>query len=164
MGAFSEATAHADEAIQIAEELDHPFSLGLAFHGAARLHLCKGDVQKTIVILERGRELCRARVVGYWLPVICASLGLAYATCGRPAEAFPLIEQALEGLPVGQRLVSIYQSLLLTTVGETYLLADRADDANQRVEEALRVSCGRGERGRRGRRLYHNEPCVQRGS
>jgi tetratricopeptide (TPR) repeat protein len=145
LGEFSEGAARADEAIQIAEALDHPFSLGLAFHGTGRLHLGKGDVQKAIVALEHGHDVCRARSVGYWLPVICASLGLAYASCGRPAEAFPLLEQALERLTSAQMM--IYQSFLLTSLSETYLLAGRTDDATQRAEEALRVSCDRGERG-----------------
>jgi class 3 adenylate cyclase/tetratricopeptide (TPR) repeat protein len=145
LGEFSEGTACSQEAIQIAEALDHPFSLGLAFHGTGRLHLCKGDVQKAIAVLERGHDVCRARVVAYWLPVVCASLGLAYATDGRPTEAFPLLEQTLERLTSAQMM--IYRSLLLTSLSETYLLAGRTDDATQRAEEALRVSCDRGERG-----------------
>jgi class 3 adenylate cyclase/tetratricopeptide (TPR) repeat protein len=145
LGEFSEGTACAHEAIRIAEALDHPFSLGLAYHGAGRLHLCKGDVQKAIAVLERGHDVCRARVVGYWLPVLSASLGLAYATDGRPTEAFPLLEQTLERLTSAQMM--IYRSLLLTSLSETYLLAGRTDDATHRAEEALRVSCDRGERG-----------------
>ena len=145
LGGFPEGAARAQEALQIAETLDHPFSLGLAFHGAGRLHLCKGDVQKAVAVLERGHDVCRARVVGYWLPVICASLGLAYATDGRAAEAFPLLEQTLEQLTSPQMM--IYQSLLLTSLGETYLLAGRTDDATQRAQEALRISRDRGERG-----------------
>jgi class 3 adenylate cyclase/tetratricopeptide (TPR) repeat protein len=145
LGEFSEGTARAQEAIQIAEALDHPFSLGLAFHGAGRLYLCKGDVQKAIAALERGYDVCRVRVVGFWLPVVCASLGLAYATNGRPAEAFPLLEQTLGRLTSAQMM--IYRSLLLTSLGDTYLLAGRTDDATQRAEEGLRVSCDRGERG-----------------
>jgi tetratricopeptide (TPR) repeat protein len=145
LGVFSEATARAEEATQIAEALDHPFSLCLAFHGTGRLHLSKGDVQKAVAVLERGHDVCRARAVGYWLPLICASLGLAYATEGRPAEAFPLLEQTLERLTSPQ--IIIYQSLLLTSLSETYLLAGRTDDATHRAQEALRVSCDRGERG-----------------
>jgi class 3 adenylate cyclase/tetratricopeptide (TPR) repeat protein len=145
LGEFSEGTARAHEAIQIAEALDHPFSLGLAFHGAGRLHLSKGNVQKAIAVLERGYDVCRARVVEYWRPVICASLGLAYATDGRSAEAFPLLEQTLERLTSAQ--MKIYRSLLLTSLGDTYLLAGRTDEANQRAEEGLRVSCDQGERG-----------------
>jgi tetratricopeptide (TPR) repeat protein len=145
LGEFLEGSARAQEAIQIAETLDHPFSLGLAFHGAGRLHLCRGDVQKAIAVLQRGHDLCRARVVGYWQPVICASLGLAYATDGRTAEAFPLLEQAVERLRAAQMM--IYQSLFLTSLSEAHLLAGRMADATQCAAEALRVSSDRGERG-----------------
>ncbi|HEY3068017.1 MAG TPA: adenylate/guanylate cyclase domain-containing protein [Methylomirabilota bacterium] len=145
LGEFSEGNARGQEAIQIAETVDHPFSLGLAFHGGGRLYLCKGDVQKAIAMLERGHDLCRARVVGYWLPVISASLGLAYATDGRTAEAFSLLEQAVERWRAAQMM--IYQSLFLTSLSETHLLTGRTADAAKCAAEALRLSCDRGERG-----------------
>jgi tetratricopeptide (TPR) repeat protein len=44
-------------------------------------------------------------------------------------------------------VVSIYHSLLLTSVSEMYLLAGRSNHATERAEEALRVSSDRGERG-----------------
>jgi hypothetical protein len=46
LGEFPEGTARAHEGIQIAETLDHPFSLGLAFHASGRLHLSKGRCPK----------------------------------------------------------------------------------------------------------------------
>jgi tetratricopeptide (TPR) repeat protein len=145
LGGFLEGTARAQEAIQIAEALDHPFSLGLAFHGAGRLHLYKGDVQKAVALLERGREVCRARAVGHWLPVIGASLAQAYATNKRADDAFPLLEQTIERLASPQ--MTIYYSLLLTSLSEAYLMANRTDMATQHAQEALCVSRDRGERG-----------------
>jgi MalT-like TPR region len=64
---------------------------------------------------------------------------------GDPTEAFPLLGQTLGRLTSAQMM--IYRSLLLTSLGDTYLLAGRTDDATQRAEEGLRVSCDRGERG-----------------
>jgi tetratricopeptide (TPR) repeat protein len=145
LGEFPESTARADEAIQIAEALDHPFSLGLAFHGTGRLHVCHGDPQRAIAVLERGLDLCRARVVGYWVPLICSSLGVAYVMCGRLAETVPMLEQALEGLPSAQMM--IYQPLLLVSVSEICLLAGRTDEASRHAEQAVRVSRERMDRG-----------------
>jgi class 3 adenylate cyclase/tetratricopeptide (TPR) repeat protein len=164
LGDFSEGAARTEEAIEIAEAVDHPFSLGLAFHGAGRLHLCKGDVQKAVAALERGHEVCRARGVEYWLPVICASLGQAYATGSRSAEAVPLLELTIKRLTSPQ--ISIYHSLLLTSLGETYLLLDETDAATRRAEEAFRASRDRGERGVQahairllGEIAAHRDPC-----
>ncbi len=53
----------------------------------------------------------------------------------------------LELQPLSSRSFIIYRSLLLTSLSETYLLAGRTDDATHRAQEALRVSCDRGERG-----------------
>ena len=145
LGEFSEGTALAHEAIRIGETLDHPFSLGLAFHGTGRLYLGKGDVRTAIELLEHGRDLSRARGVEYWLPVFYATMGLAYATDGRSSEAFPLLEEAIERLSAPQNV--IYQSLLLMSLSETYLLADRAADAARRADEALQVAHDRSERG-----------------
>jgi tetratricopeptide (TPR) repeat protein len=145
LGEFSEATALADESIKIAETLDHPFSLGLAFDGAGRLLLGRGDVPAAIGVLEHVRDVCRARFVEYWLPIIYASLGLAYAAGGRLTEAFPLLEEARERLSAPQNV--IYQSLLLTSLSESSLLAGRPAEAAQHAEEALRVAIHRGERG-----------------
>jgi class 3 adenylate cyclase/tetratricopeptide (TPR) repeat protein len=145
LGEFPEGAARAEEAIQIAQALDHPFSLGLAFHGTGRLHVCQGDPQRAIAVLERGLDVCRARVIGYWVPLICSSLGLAYVMCQRQVEALPLLEQALELLPSAQMM--IYQPLLLVSVSETSLLAGRTDEATRHAEQAVRVSGERGDRG-----------------
>ena len=56
-----------------------------------------------------------------------------------------MLERALERLTSPQMM--IYQSLLLVSLAETYLLVGRTDDAGRRAEEALRVSRDRGERG-----------------
>ncbi len=145
LGEFPEGAARAEEAVQIAQALDHPFSLGLAFHGDGRLHVCQGDLQRAIAVLERGLDVCRARAIGYWVPLICSSLGLAYVMCRRQAEALPLLEQALELLPSAQ--MTIYQPLLLVSVSETSLLAGRTDEATRHAEQAVRVSRERGDRG-----------------
>jgi tetratricopeptide (TPR) repeat protein len=107
--------------------------------------LGKGDVSAAIGVLEHVRDVCRARFVEYWLPIISASLGLAYAAGGRLTEAFPLLEEARERLSAPQNV--IYQSLLLTSLSETSLLAGRPAEAAQHAEEALRVAIHRGERG-----------------
>jgi class 3 adenylate cyclase/tetratricopeptide (TPR) repeat protein len=145
LGEFSEGAARATEALHLAQALDHPFSLGLAFHGTGRLHVCQGDLEQAITVLERGLDVCRARGIGYWVPLIGAALGLAYVMCQRHAEALPLLEQALELLPSAR--IMIYQPLLLVSVSEMSLLAGRTDAATRHAEQAVRVATERGDRG-----------------
>jgi tetratricopeptide (TPR) repeat protein len=62
-------------------------------------------------------------------------LGYAYALAGRPAEALPLLEQAVE-----QDASMAYYPLWLTHLSEAYLLAGRLEDAHRLAGRALELS------------------------
>ena len=59
LGAFAEARGHAEEAIRMAEAVNQPYSLTVAYHGAGVLALRQGDLPKAIPLLERGLGLCQ---------------------------------------------------------------------------------------------------------
>ena len=59
VGAFAEGIARGEEAIQIAEAADNPFSLIQAYTGVGSLYLCKGDFLKAIASFDRGLGLCQ---------------------------------------------------------------------------------------------------------
>ena len=94
LGAFAEGSAHAEEAVRIAEAVDHPNSLIHAYLGVGFLSLRQGDLSRAIPVLERGLDLCRVYNILIWFPETAAALGCAYACAGRVAEALPLLEQA----------------------------------------------------------------------
>ena len=62
------------------------------------------------------------------------ALGYAYTLSGRPAEAQPLLEKAIE--QTAARLMSPYP-LWVAHLGETHLLAGRLEEAHQLAERAL---------------------------
>src|SRR5262245_50954453 len=59
LGAFAEGITSGEEAIRIAEAVDHPFSRVMAYWGIGNLYLYKGDLAKAISRLDRGLELCQ---------------------------------------------------------------------------------------------------------
>ena len=59
LGAFPEGSAHGEEAVRIAEAVDHPNSLIHAYLGVGFLSLRQRDLSRAIPVLERGLELCR---------------------------------------------------------------------------------------------------------
>ena len=59
LGAFPEGIAHAEEAVRIAEAVDHPNSLIHAYLGVGFLSLRTRDLSRAISVLERGLDLCR---------------------------------------------------------------------------------------------------------
>src|SRR5687767_7281488 len=58
LGAFPEGSAHAEEAVRIAEAVDHPNSLILAYRGVGWLSLRMRNLSRAIPVLEGGLDLC----------------------------------------------------------------------------------------------------------
>jgi tetratricopeptide (TPR) repeat protein len=145
LGVFPEGIARAEEAVRIAEAVDHPNSLIHAYLGVGFLALRARDLSRAIPVLERGLELCRVWNILSLFPETAAALGCAYACAGRVAEALPLLEQAEQR---GAARGSISgPSRLVIYVSEAYLLAGRMQEAVQLAERALDLARTHKERG-----------------
>ena len=145
LGAFPEAIAHADEAVRIAEAVDHPNSLIVAYLGVGFLALRQRDLSRAIAALERGLDLCRVYNILFWFPETASALGCAYACAGRVAEAILLLDQAEQS---GTAIGAIGgQSLRVGDGGEANLLAGRIQEAVQLAGRALDLSRAHKERG-----------------
>jgi class 3 adenylate cyclase/tetratricopeptide (TPR) repeat protein len=145
LGGFGEGIRRAEEAVRIAEAVEHPSSLASAYTGLGRVYLRKGDLQAAIPPLERGLELVRAWNIRLLFPQLAEGLGSAYALSGRLAEAQPLLEQALEQHASMRRTAA--QSIRVASLAQAYLLAGRADEALRLAERALALARSHGEQG-----------------
>jgi tetratricopeptide (TPR) repeat protein len=145
LGESAEGLARAEEAVEIAETVDQPFTLSHAYFGLGMLRLRRGDLRQAIAALERSLAICQVSDIKLVLPWAASALGYAYALGGRSAESLPLLEQAVEQSASfgGQQ----YYPLWVTHLGEAYLLADRLDDARQMAERALTFARGLKQRG-----------------
>jgi class 3 adenylate cyclase/tetratricopeptide (TPR) repeat protein len=135
LGAFHEGEAHGEEAIRIAEAVDHPFSLATAYYGVGGLYLHKGDLSKAIQALEHSLDLCETWDIQVLFPDAAAQLGYAYALAGRTAHAITLLEQAV-GHPAATAPMA-YHARKLTWLSEAYLLAGEIERAQARVQESF---------------------------
>ncbi len=138
LGEFRRAAAHADEAIAIAEEAAHVYSLAFACYGAGTLRLVKGEIPPSIAVLERGLELCRASTLPLIFPLLGSSLGAAYALAGRPREAVTILEEAEREASAMRRMGG--HPLLLVQLAEGYFAAGRVDDAAAGAARALELA------------------------
>jgi tetratricopeptide (TPR) repeat protein len=145
LGAFPEGIAHAEEAVRIAETVDHPNSLLHAYHGVGFLSLRQKDLSRAIPVLERGLDLCRVFNILLWFPETAAALGCAYACAGRVAEALPLLEQAEQRSAAMGTMGGL--SLQVGYVSEAYLLAGRLQEAVQLAGRALDLARAHKEQG-----------------
>jgi hypothetical protein len=68
LGAFHEGIAQGDEAVRIAEAVDHPNSLLHAYHGVGFLSLRERDLSRAIPVLERGVTCAEFSTLGCGSP------------------------------------------------------------------------------------------------
>ena len=138
LGAFAEGIARGEEAIQMAEAVDHFNSSILAYWGLGAVYLRQGHLPRALPMLERALERCQAANLRWWLPWAAMGLGSAYALSGRLTAALPLLEQAVEHASAMGMMGS--QSLRVTRLGEAYLDAGRLEDARTCALQALELA------------------------
>jgi class 3 adenylate cyclase/tetratricopeptide (TPR) repeat protein len=148
VGAFAEGRAISQEAVRMAEAVEHPFSQRIAYDGAGILSLRQGDLPQAVLWLERGLELRQAMGIKRYpgFPGEFFALGCAYALSGRLTEARLQIEQGTskewghEGWHAGWSAL----------VGEVYWLTGRTNTARWLARAALQASRTCKERGHEG--------------
>ncbi|HSF02950.1 MAG TPA: hypothetical protein VLA62_08065, partial [Solirubrobacterales bacterium] len=144
-GEFTDGLSLGEEALRMAETLDHPFSLVTACTLLAYLHRVRGQLGRAQPVLERGLALCEQWGVTLWAPILTASLGAVRAQSGDVGPGLRLIQEAMtqcEATGLG-----FFHTLIVIHRGEACALARRIGDALAFAEQALKLARQRGERG-----------------
>jgi class 3 adenylate cyclase/tetratricopeptide (TPR) repeat protein len=152
LGQFSEAFGRLREAMQIAEEAGHDYSLLFPLFGLGTLKLDQGDFAGAVAPLERGLDICRTREVPWLLHDFAWALGAAYHGTGRRAEGVAVMEDAARGL-VGGIVALLAWHGRVGALGRAYLLDRRVTDATRIAQDGLAAARQRGERGEEGQLL-----------
>jgi DNA-binding NtrC family response regulator/tetratricopeptide (TPR) repeat protein len=142
LGEFAQAEPVLEEGLRIAETIDHPYSQTFLSLGEGILRVRQGDLPKAVSALERSLALCRHWKLAALFDVIAGHLGAAYTLAGRPAEAIPLLEEALAR--EYRHWLEPFPSLALA---EAYLRVGRPRDARHQADRALELAHQRGQRG-----------------
>jgi transcriptional regulator with AAA-type ATPase domain/tetratricopeptide (TPR) repeat protein len=146
-GEFDAAVPRGEEAVRIAEAINHPYSRLAAYFGVGGLHLRRGEVDRAITILEPALELCRTwdTQLRLWFMGVAPSLAHAYTLVGRVSEAIPLLERAMEqAAAVGSMFA---HSLRAAWLAQAQLAAGRREEAERLAAEALLLARRHEERG-----------------
>jgi len=144
-GAFDEGDAHGQDAIRIAEALDHPYSAVFGCLELAYLKSVRGELSQAAGLLERAVAQCREWNITSHIPITMAPLGHVYALSGRIAEGVSCLQQALAAYESAG--TGFHHSLGVEQLGEAYLLADQVENARTCADRAVMLARGRGERG-----------------
>jgi tetratricopeptide (TPR) repeat protein len=146
LGRFAEAFGPIRDAMQIAEEAGHVYSLLFPLFGLGILKLDQGDFAGALAPLERGFELCRTRQVPMLLNDFAGALGAAYDGTGRRIEGIALMEDAARGF-AEQNLRWQWWAGRVGALGAAYLIEGRLTDAIRVAQDGLATARQRGEQG-----------------
>jgi tetratricopeptide (TPR) repeat protein len=146
LGMFAEGIACGEEGVQVAEVVNHSFSLITVYYSIGLLYLCKGALDQAISALECAVRLCQDTNILFQFPRAAAALGAAYALSGRVAQALPLLEQAVAQATTMRIMTE--QSRRVAWHSEALLLAGRPEEASALAEPALALARVHKERGR----------------
>ena len=144
-GVFDEGDDQGQEAVRIAEAVDHQFSVIFACLGHAYVHSVRGDLSQATRLLERALAVGRDWNITLMTPVVLASMGHAYAWSGRVGEGVSLLQQALAAHESAG--IAWLQTMSLVQLGEAYLLADQVENARACADRAVMLARERGESG-----------------
>jgi tetratricopeptide (TPR) repeat protein len=144
-GRFEEGLTSGEQALRLAEGLDHPFSVTAAYQGLGRLYEIKGEFSTAAHLLEQGRTTAREWNLAFWMPILTAQVGHVYALSGRVADGLALLREAVTAHE--SRGVGAFHSLAVVHFAEACMLADQPEEAFTSAERALAMTRERGERG-----------------
>jgi class 3 adenylate cyclase/tetratricopeptide (TPR) repeat protein len=144
-GEFEEGTDRGHEAVQLAEALNHPYSLAFACRALGHVYGVRSDFRHAIPLLERSVALCRDWNLHFTMPTAMEMLGYVYALAGRLPEGLGALQQALAlGESVG---LTMFGTPAIMHLGEARLLAGEPDAALALAGRALATAREHGQRG-----------------
>jgi predicted ATPase len=129
-----QATARQNEAIALAERLDHPYSQAVALLHAATLAYFRREWSQCQMLAEKAHLLADRRNFSLWRANAAVLRGAALAHQGRTDEGIPQLSQGLflwEGTGAG--LVAFGRACL----AEACLVAGRQDEGLRTINESL---------------------------
>jgi class 3 adenylate cyclase/tetratricopeptide (TPR) repeat protein len=143
-GLFDKAVRHCQGAIELAEEVEHPYSLAVACWNAGRVHTLRGDLAQARPPLSRARSLAEELTIGFLIPAVALDLSALSVLEGRAKDALSLVPVARTALENG---LEWWETLAELRLGEALLAAGRVDEAGVAATGTLGLARERGERG-----------------
>ena len=144
-GEFDQGIAIGHEAVQLAQTLNHPYSLAFACRGLGYLYGIMGDFRHALPFLEQGLALCREWNLKFVSPTLMEILGYVHALSGRRSEGIELLAQATTaGETIGFNMFLIP---MIVHLGEAHLLGGAPEKSLGLAERALTLAHADGQRG-----------------
>ena len=144
-GDFDNGLAQGTEALQIAEEVGHPFNIAHVYYDLGYFYEIRGEIDKGVEALKSAVDLVEAWSLTYLSPFIKGFYGHVLALDGNLEDGIKQLEEA--GDLYASMGLGLFRSLVGMQLGEAYRLAGRMDEALTITNRNLALARKRGERG-----------------
>ena len=144
-GEFPAGTACGEEAVRIAEALDQPFSVAMAYYGLGLLYLRQGRLDRAMPLLQHSLSVCQSAQTMILFPWVAAALGAVHTLRGSVAEAVVLLEEA-RGQATTRKILFGHTASVVH-LSETYLRAGHMHEATEVARQAVHLARDYTERG-----------------
>ena len=134
LGRADESLQRAQQVVQLAEHLNHPFSIGQAQGFLALSHYFRSELAEGLVAAGRAVEVCESGGFAVWLAHAKVVQGRLMAELGQPEAGLAAMAQghamwAATGAVVTLPFYLALQAEALALAGQTALAQDRVDQA-----------------------------------
>jgi len=140
LGQFSEALAHASQALRDDEAAQHAYTISATLYSLGVIQPLKGDNAEAVRTLDRSLDSWRVLQAPLWSS-LGAALGVALCRTGEFSRGLSLLDAAQAHSPAD----IFYPALLAQTEG--YLLAGRTQQASACAQQARELARSTGSRG-----------------
>ena len=144
-GEFEDGLAQGTEALQIAEEVGHPFNIAHVYYDLGYFYEVRGEIDKAVEALKNAVELVESWSLTYLSPFIKGFYGHVLVLNDDLEMGTRQLEEANE-LYASMGL-GLFRSLVGMQLGEAYLLAGRIEEAQTVTNRSLSLARKRGEQG-----------------
>ncbi|MCG8510167.1 MAG: hypothetical protein MI741_13145, partial [Rhodospirillales bacterium] len=160
LGLFEEALAEGDDAIRIADELDHRFSQLYANLFVGNVLMRRGEFDRSMPLLERAFEICQSTRSDLLYPFVAGSIGYAHSKTGKLLKGKAMIAEAVEA--ACRQEVRTRLPLMMMWLAETQFESGDAGQAKFSASKATSVAQEIGEKGHQAWSLWMRGDLLSR--
>ena len=138
LGFPDKAATAQQKALQLAESLKHPFSIGWALAFRFMIDMFSCDPTRALASANETMAYCSEQAYLFWLFAATTVKGWAISLLGNPEEGIPLIEKGLTGWEtIGSIIV---RPVFLGLLGEARALRGDLDGAMSSVNQGILIA------------------------
>jgi class 3 adenylate cyclase/tetratricopeptide (TPR) repeat protein len=137
-GRFKDAMRCGREALELAREVDHPFSTAWALAANTILHVELNDVEGALALGEEALRYCMEQEQAFWVAALLMAVGWAKTRAGNAEEGIAMAEQGFAAYEAtGARLILSFFAALLS---DCHLASGNLSAAEEWMERGFAIA------------------------